>query len=269
MDAFSVATPRFTVGAVLGRGFSIWGKHIVAFTLIALITHGPSLGHALYQAFAADDLSELIGAATGTGQRLAQLLEIVCSLVSVAALIHAISQALRGRPVQVGASLMEALRRLLPILALVLTIGLVVALFVLIMIPVAMILRQLAIVVALVAGLWLLVQLWVAMPALVLEGAGPIESLQRSSSLTLGHRWHILGIVLLVYGIPMVVTIGVTLVLMSGSPSVTTLRLGLLLPQTVALVVGGLSATINVVAYHDLRAAKEGVSVDDIARVFD
>ncbi len=269
MDAFSAATPRFSVGGVLGRGFSIWGKHVVAFTLIALITHAPSIGHALYQALAADDVYDLLRSASGTGQRLAQLLDIVCGLISVAALIHAISQALRGRPVQLGQSLLEAVKRLLPILALVLVIALVVALFVIVMIPVGMILRQLALVVAAVAGLWLLVQLWVAMPALVLEGTGPIESLQRSSSLTLGYRWHILGIVLLMYGIPMIVTIVVTLVLMGGIPSLGTMRVVLIVPQVIGLVVGGISATVNVVAYHDLRATKEGVSVDDIAKVFD
>jgi len=255
------------VGGVLGRGFSIWGKHVVPFTLIALVTQLPALGYAAYGALMSEDITDLVKDRAAWSPQ--TLIGLVCFLLNTAALIHAVSQALRGRPVSVGASLKEALRRMLPVVSLVLVVALITVLFVLVLVPVAMLLKQLAIVPGLIALLWLVCQLWVAVPALVLEGTGPVESLQRSSALTLGYRWHVLAIVLVLFGIQIGLALLTAVAVITGLGSLLIMRLALLVPQLLGLLTGGLFATINVVAYHDLRASKEGVSVDDIAKVFD
>ena len=94
-------------------------------------------------------------------------------------------------------------------------------------------------------------------------------SLQRSSSLTLGYRWHILAILLVLFGIQLLIGLVTVGFVLAGLGSINALRAGLLVPQFLGLILAGLSATLNVVAYHDLRATKEGVSVDDIAKVFE
>lgn len=48
-----------------------------------------------------------------------------------------------------------------------------------------------------VPGIYLSVRLYVAVPAVVVEGAGSVEALRRSWALTAERFWHVLGVVLL------------------------------------------------------------------------
>ena len=112
----------------------------------------------------------------------------------------------------------------------------------------------------------LLLTMWlVSTPACVVELKGPLSSIRRSSSLTKGHRWKIFGMVLLLFVVAALIGAVIGRLLgLTGSFVLVTLG-------TLAWtgVWSAFYATIVVVTYHDLRVAKEGVDVHQIAAVFD
>jgi uncharacterized membrane protein len=111
----------------------------------------------------------------------------------------------------------------------------------------------------------LAVMWFVSTPACVVEQLGPLASMARSSELTKGHRWKIFGMLLLVLIGAAIIggVIGAALGLTGSSTLVT---LGTLVWTGIW---GALYAIFVVVTYHDLRVAKEGTDVHQIAAVFD
>jgi hypothetical protein len=104
----------------------------------------------------------------------------------------------------------------------------------------------------------------IALPACVIEGLGPVDSLGRSARLTKGHRWKIFGIVILVW-FPLPATTAMLGAAMSF--------LGPTLQHFGQFVLGvawitGFNSVLTVI-FHDLRVAKEGVDIGQIASVFD
>ena len=117
------------------------------------------------------------------------------------------------------------------------------------------------------AGINVAVMFWVAIPAAVVERPGILASLQRSRDLTRDNRWKLFGtlVVLVVFNI--------------GSGYILEEFLGVgvvhapisvqLLDLLVQAFFSALFAVASAVAYHDLRIAKDGVSAEEIAGVFD
>ena len=107
--------------------------------------------------------------------------------------------------------------------------------------------------------------LYVAMPACVVERLGPIKSTGRSAQLTKGYRWRVFGLLFVI-----IVVGAIIQGLLAGLVSAMA---GRVVAQLVVLVwnavFGAFNATVVVVAYRDLRVAKEGVDTDQIASVFD
>jgi hypothetical protein len=94
---------------------------------------------------------------------------------------------------------------------------------------------------------------------------GPIKSLGRSSALTKGYRWRIFAIYLvpaLIIGIAAAVLerIGLGIAGLVGNA---------LVAYVVTAIGGAYQAIVNIVTYHDLRAVKEGLDIEQLAAVFD
>ena len=113
-------------------------------------------------------------------------------------------------------------------------------------------------------GLMLFVMWYVAVPVCVVERAGPITSMGRSRELTKGYRWKVFGMLLLV-GLFQMVGAGV----IAGMSYTAGTAVGLIVNLIWTAIVSAFSAVLAVVAYHDLRVAKEGVDTDQIAAVFE
>ena len=121
--------------------------------------------------------------------------------------------------------------------------------------------------IAVFAGITVAVMFWAAIPAAVVERPGILASLQRSRDLTRDNRWKLFGtlVVLVVFNI--------------GSGYILEEFLGVgvvhapisvqLLDLLVQAFFSALFAVASAVAYHDLRIAKDGVSAEEIAGVFD
>jgi hypothetical protein len=227
---------EFRIGDVFVKTWGVLTRHFVTFFLLVGITEVPIL--LLRPTSRQYALFLLLG-----------FLNLFLSEFAQAVVVFAAFQDLRGKPVLIGESLMHALRRFLPVIGLSLLMALVLSLGLLLCI---------------VPGLIALAALQVALPACVVERLGPIRSMSRSTDLTSGHWWPILGLLVAFYVVILVVSAGIR----------RALPLEPALPFTVASGVwrvasASFSSVFTAILYHDLRAVKEGIGIDQIASVFD
>ena len=117
-----------------------------------------------------------------------------------------------------------------------------------------------------VPGVIVFLMLFVATPVCVVERLGPFRSMERSAQLTQGHRWKILGMLLLML-LPAVVVIGVfeTIEELAGAGVVVTAVCELMWNA----IVGAGYTFLVIATYHDLRVVKEGIDTEQIAAVFE
>ena len=178
------------------------------------------------------------------------LLWVLIFTLGQSTLIHGAFQDIRGLNFDIGASIARGLRRYFPV------IGTSIYAYFMVMIGFFLLI---------VPGFMAITQLFVVIPACVVEGLGPGASIKRSRELTKGQRWRILAI----YLAPAIVITICNLVLQ---------RIGLRLlgvpgyaagAYLVAAVGGSYQAIANIVTYHDLRAVKEGLQIEQLAAVFD
>jgi len=240
------AESDFRVGSVLTRTAKILSQHFLIFFLIGLVANLPSL---------------LLGygggsvGASPTGQNAVLLivggvLSFVLSMISQAVMVHAAFQAMRMRPVSLGESMRVGLSRVFAVILLALLMG---------------ILGGLAALLLIVPGLIVMTMWFVSTPACVVERTGPWTSMKRSAALTKGHRWKVFGLLLLLILVSLIVAGLLQLVLMQVGSTILVL-LGTLLWG--ALWTAFYSIAV-VTTYHDLRVAKEGIDIEQIASVFD
>src|SRR6185295_18388499 len=103
-------------------------------------------------------------------------------------------------------------------------------------------------------------------PVTVVERPGIFAAFGRSAELTRGNRWRVFGISLVVGVIGWVINLlaGLTSLVTAGNAYAMSL-VGWI--ATAALIVVG--SVVAAVVYYYLRIAREGVSIEDIAAVFD
>jgi hypothetical protein len=249
MTNVSAAAPtaqgEFRIGRVFSQAMAVLSRNFLTFFVVALVAGLPRV--LLLE-------SAGRGVADGTGAVakivLGIFLSIVLGTLAQAVLLYGAFQDMRGRPVSLADCLRIGLARFFPIigLAICMSVGIMVG-FVLLIVP----------------GVILAVMWFVSTPACVVEQLGPLASMARSSELTKGHRWKIFGMLLLVLiGAGIIgAVIGAALGLTGSSILVT---LGTLVWTGIW---GAFYAIFVVVTYHDLRVAKEGTDVHQIAAVFD
>jgi hypothetical protein len=234
----------FRIGRVFSRTSSVLSRNLLIFLVVTVVANLPGT---LLVKSAIDAASSRATGMTFLGA----FLTMVLGTLSQAVVLYGAFQDMRGQRVSLVESLRIGLSRLLAIvgLAILMSLGMGFG-FVLLIIP----------------GLILVTMWFVATPACVVERLGPFDSMARSSELTRGRRWKILGlfIVLAIGGGVISGIIDFALEDVMGS---TTLSLvgGLLWNG----IWGAFYAIAAVVTYRDLRVAKEGTDIEQIAAVFD
>ncbi len=243
VDSVGMAQREFRIGKVLSRAFSIFSAHFVTFSMVSGFVWLPVAMVGFLNQGTAADQQGFVGLVT-------LIVALFVQPLATAIILYAAFQHMRGLPVRLGESISRGLSRFLPLLGLMLLstlgVGLGLALFI-------------------IPGIILMVMWYVAVPVCVVERGGPVSSLGRSQELTKGHRWKLFGLYILIF--------------------LASLIGGSLLPVGAAAVAGGAGALIAqviwqgiaqafgsvliVVAYHDLRVAKEGIDIERIAVVFD
>jgi hypothetical protein len=238
---------EFRVGQVLVNSLSILFRNFPQFLLLSGLASSPFL--VVYASmFSA-------AAQSGTPQIspiffVALILGFILTALCQAVVLYGAFQVMRNQPFRIGESLSKGLARFLPVIGTSLCMGFAIAFGSLLLI---------------VPGMILLAMFYVALPACVVERLGPFQSLSRSSELTKGHRWKVFGLAIL-----LMICVGVAgsiiQAILTAFQSVAVLIVGMFLWESLARAV---EAIVAVVAYHDLRVAKEGVDIDHIASVFD
>jgi hypothetical protein len=247
----------FRLGHVFSRAWSVFSSNFLTFILVTGIASLPGLLIPQPAPGAPVDPFQNLGLGI-----FAFLLMIVLGTLSQAIVLYGAFQVMRGRPIDLAESARIGLRRFFPIVGLAISVSFLVFLASLLLV---------------VPGLILFAMWFVATPACVVEQLGPFRSMGRSRELTKGHRWKIFGMQLLIL-IPAIVVgaiVGAVIFAVSGAGGFLAIgtALGTTLGQVVNLIWSAVwtafYAIVIVVAYHDLRVAKEGVDTDQIAAVFE
>ena len=242
-------TSPFRVGHVLERGFAVFFRNIVIFSLIALLFILPSTLLFELESLIEDEFNQILFLFG------LLLLSLILGNIATAVIAYGTFQDMHGKRASIGDYLSRGLELNILILgvaflsafAITLGTGLLV-----------------------VPGFIVMTILWVAIPVAVVERPGISKALRRSAELTKGYRWQVFGI------IAILMSIDVAILLIVDLPD----ELDLPLPSSMGAwkpvlsgvleaLVAALAAVMATVVYHDLRVAKEGIGITDIAKVFD
>ncbi|WP_282119251.1 hypothetical protein [Ruegeria atlantica] len=243
------------VGSIVGESFSILFKNFITVILLALVPTllssviaGMMVGADVALGAADPDFSTSSGVTTWV---LTILLQVVFYALTTALLVQLAYDAKLGRRLQVGRYFAPALQAAIPVAVLTTVAG---------------ILTGFATLALIIPGLWVYAVFSMVAPAVVIEKAG-FGGLGRSAALTKGYRWPIFGALLLIgicAGIGgFLASFAAGLLEGVGSWAMTA---GF---SVVAAFGAGLSGISVALIYARLREIKEGVSVDQIASVFD
>jgi hypothetical protein len=247
----------FRIGDVLISTINIYSRNALIFTLVSGIFWFPAVlaGYYLEHGFSVAGgpvvYSDVASAAMRQWEQLLVVLfMLTLQPLGTAIVLYAAFQDMRGQPVEIGVSVARALARFPALVGLTLLMTVAVMMgFVLLVVP----------------GIILMVMWYLAVPVCMVEKTGPVTSLDRSQRLTKGHRWKLFGLFLFV------VILGAIGDSVSAGIGAALLRdAGAVLLQTVWQGISqALSSIMIVVAYYQLRVAKEGVDIDQIASVFE
>jgi len=254
----------FRVGQIFGRAWKIFTANFWKFFIVTAISQLPLRAYFIW---ASARPGGVPGPLDGTTMRtIIMFLAFVLVMLSQAILVRIAFQTLRGQPAGLHEALQEVVARFAPILGLSLVVWLLIfgmlGMFTLLL-PNLVEPFLFAAVFMVVASL-LVVRWSLTLPACVIEGLGPVDSLGRSARLTKGHRWKIFGIILLVCTPLPAATAMLGAAMSSLDPALR--YLGQLILGVAWIT--GFSCVLTVI-YHDLRVAKEGVDIGQIADVFD
>jgi len=243
-------TPAFGVGDVIGRTVAIWLRNFVPFTVLATIVFSPLVVYVVYlirEGMTADRVQTYtIVMFYGSS---------LLGFIATGGITYGVVRQLQGEPASIGASIGVGLSRMLPVLGVGVMVGIIVGLGALLL---------------LIPGLYWMCTYYVAVPVAVIERVGAGECLGRSRTLTQGNLWRIFAVVLLfsLLGLAIVIAIDQFIVGEIETAAQQHRSMVIELVQTI-LFAGGLGPVANAIIYYELRRAKEGVSLDELAKVFE
>ena len=273
---FAAANARFSVGRVISDSVSVLIRNIVPFGLIALLVGIPmivliAMGATVNVGAMNFEVQAEAGSGLSTGTAIGVMvfgiLFLLTYFITQAAINYGSFQDLRGQRASIGECIGRGFASLPGVIgAIIVLIVAVVAIFAVIFLVGAAV-PSLAFLIAIpvVIGYFVaFVMIWVFVPAIVVERVGPIACFGRSRELTNGHRWGILGLVLVVAIAQWVIGYIVGTVGLVLGPTIASI-----LHTLITLLFTAFSGVMTAVGYYYLRAEKEGFGVDDLAKVFD
>jgi hypothetical protein len=253
-DNFGSGAVRFEIGRVISISLAVFGRNLVPFLILSVLIGIPYIVVSLWFANSIGD----VAAIQATGQLpsgfwgmmiVGMLIFILTNALTQSAIVYGTFQDLRGQK----ASFSECLSRGLATLPSVIGAAIVAGLGI-----------TIGLVLLAVPGIILALMWWVLVPAIVVERIGVGAAFSRSSGLTSGHRWGILGLLVVVVGAQWVLSFVLGLIGAALGPT-----LAEIINIVIALGFSALSSVLTAVGYYTLRAEKEGIVIDDIAKVFD
>ncbi|MGR3780159.1 MAG: hypothetical protein ACU0DT_02710 [Albimonas sp.] len=252
----AAARPSFGAGRIIGESFSVFFR---TFWKILLIAAVPTVA-AMLIAIAIRGAGPTLGleepeAGEGLASLAVLLVDIPLLSLMTGLLVLLAYDVKQGRPRPVGRYFSIVLPNLVALVVLSLVVG---------------ILFVLGLTLLIVPGLWVYAVYAVACPAVVIEGAG-FRGMRRSASLTKGYRWPIVGVLVVIgvasYALSFAAAFGGAALLRTGVDGM--IVVAAIVNALAAAMMYGLSGVALALIYARLREIKEGVSVSDLAAVFD
>jgi len=257
-------TVQFSIGRVIGDSFGVYARNFISFTALALLI---GLLDLLFALFVVDQTGTAQMDPTQTDPAMMQpdygmvalsaFITMIVGALTQAAIIYGTLQDLRGQKAGIGDCIARGLSAIVPVIvgSILLALGVGVGMMLLI-----------------IPGVILALMWWVYVPTIVVEGKGIIEAFGRSRELTRGRRWHLLGLLVIV--VVLTILVGVIVQFISGmilmsSADGSGWTLFSILQYAFMSLVTAFNAVLVAVGYYYLRAEKEGIDVNEIARIFD
>jgi uncharacterized membrane protein len=251
---------EFRISDVIVRSWNILSRHFLTFILLVGTAELLPLVATLYLGEFLQANSRMLTTPgrtpemttillAGLAGALIGLLKLILTSFAQAIVVFAAFQDLRGRQVNAAESFRRGVARLFPAIIASILVGLM---------------TGIGLLLCVVPGLIALTAMAVVLPACVVERLGPIESMSRSADLTSGHRWPILAVgfawILIVFLVSMIIQAA-----MPGESALPTQ----LATWAWEVISASFAAVYAAILYHDLRAVREGIGIDEIASVFD
>jgi hypothetical protein len=253
-EDFAGGAVRFEVGRVISTSLAVFGRNLGPFLILSLLIGIPYIVVSFWFAGSVGDIEAI----KATGQLpsgfwgmlvVGMLIFMLTNALTQSAIVYGTFQDLRGQKASFGECLSRGLATLPRVIGAAFAAGIAITIGIMLLV---------------VPGLILALMWWVLIPALVVEGIGIGAGFSRSGQLTSGHRWGILGLLVLIAVAQWIVSFVLGLVGVALGPT-----LAEIINIAVTLFFSALSSTLTAVGYYYLRAEKEGIVIDDIAKVFD
>lgn len=262
VSTVAMAAGTLSIGSVFGQSFSVLFRSFVKFIVVTAILWVPSILFSIY----------FLGASTATSGGVVELgaqgpaafgfavVMAVAATVMYGAVIHITCLTLADRPAGVGAAIGKGFARFFPLfiayilLSILVTIGLI-----LLIAP----------------GFWILATYALVLPAIVAENKGPFAGMGRSAALTKGYRWKVLGASILLFVLIIAISfvtqfiVGFLAAVGGAGDMSAILIVTVTITSLFQIVIYLYMLIFYTTLYHQIRAAKEGASADEIAAVFD
>ena len=252
--------PQFSIARSLSMTFGVLGRNFVPMmTLAVIVTAVQSVIEYL-----------LSGDATGGESSGGSFLNILSYGFITAPLTYATFQDLRGTRIGLSDMMSGGFKKIGRVMGAAFAVGVVAVAVALPAVFLYFANEFLGIAVgiaAAIAVLYMFVAWFALVPVLVVEDVKFFAGFGRAAALSAGRRWGLLGLVL-IYG---VIILGISLVIFGiiGFVALSAPLIGLVLAIPFLALYSVLGAIMPVVVYYLLRSEKEGVGIDEIAKVFD
>lgn len=260
-ELVATGEPQFSIARSLSMTFGVLGRNFVPMMTIAVIV--TAVQSAIEYVLSGGDV---VGGESSGGS----FLNILIYGFITAPLTYATFQDLRGTRVGLSDMMSGGFKRIGRVMGAAFAVGVVAVVVILLAVFLYFVSEFLGIaagVAATVAVLYIFVAWFALVPVLVVEDVKFFAGFGRAAALSAGRRWGLLGL-LLIYGL-IIVGISVVILGIIGFIAVAAPLIGLVLMIPFLALYSVLGAVMPAVVYYLLRAEKEGVGIDEIAKVFD
>lgn len=253
--------PQFSIARSLSMTFGVLGRNFVPMMTIAVIV--TAVQSVIEYVLSGGDI---MGGESNRGS----FLNILSYGFITAPVTYATFQDLRGTRVSTSDMMSGGFKKIGRVMGAAFAVGIVAVVVVLLAVFLYFASEFVGIaagIAATIAVLYIFVAWFALVPVLVMEDIKFFAGFGRAAALSAGRRWGLLGLVL-IYG---VIIVGISIVIFGiiGFVAMATPLVGLILMIPFLALYSVVGAIMPAVAYYLLRAEKEGVGIDEIAKVFD
>lgn len=253
--------PQFSIARSLSMTFGVLGRNFVPMMTIAVIV--TAVQSVIEYVLSGGDV---MGGESSGGS----FLNILSYGFITAPLTYATFQDLRGTRIGLSDMMSGGFKKIGRVMGAAFAVGVVAVVAVLIAVFLYFASEFLGIALGIAAAIgviYMFVAWFALVPVLVMEDIKFFAGFGRAAALSAGRRWGLLGLVL-IYGV-LIVGISIVIFGIIGFVAMATPLVGLILMIPFLALYSVLGAIMPAVVYYLLRSEKEGVGIDEIAKVFD